>query len=719
METSLKKHLKQEDYDRLKKILHREPTNIEIVLAVALWNEHCSYRSSRIHLKKFQFPTKKKVSAIGENAGIVDLGRGERVAFKMESHNHPSYIIPYHGAATGVGGILRDVFAMNARPLILADYLCFGDPKTAKNNSWRVDQVIRGIGNYGNSMGIPTLNGQTEFSECYNGNILVNAMALGFLGSQDKPMDSKATGVGNYVVYVGSATGRDGVLGASMASSSFGEKEADKPTVQIGDPFFGKQLMEACLLAMKKNLVLACQDMGAAGLTCSSFEMAEKGEVGLKIQLDQVPLRDSTMTPEDILLSESQERMLFICKPSCWKSLKKIFDEFELEVCIIGEVLATKDIQLYWSKKCLLKVEPQLFTSGAPIENRPYQIPEPAHREDPSKFSLSETSLNQLLIDILKSPNGRSRRFIYEQYDQKVGTQTVQDSSCPLSVIRLPESQRELAVALGCRVPVMETDIEQGSKDSIFFPALELALRGFTPWAVTDCLNFGNPEKPDIMGQFVLSVETLAQSCKILDTPIISGNVSFYNESQEVNITPTPSVAMVGLKENNNPIPKSYFTKNQDRVYLVYSHQFWFPGSAQKFFSKKEQQAFGGLQDELLHLFIHKIKDLQERVPFSSSKLVGKFGLSYALARMVLEGGVGFCLDSNFKLALLGERLYEVIISIPDSKDSIFKKEIMNLGLDVLFLGKTGDSKMTLRDNQWSIKELKDAYYCSWEDISL
>ena len=389
-----KYQLSQLDYDKLKQLLNREPETLERVLALALWNEHCSYRSSKKHLKKFQFPTRKKISALGEQAGTVDLGLGERVSFKMESHNHPSFILPYHGAATGVGGILRDIFAMNARPIALADYLCFGQPE-AEGNEVRVDGVVRGIGDYGNCIGIPTITGHTEFSSSYNGNILVNAMALGYLDSKTKAMDSKARGVGNYVVYVGSATGRDGILGADMASHSFEEGgDSARPTVQIGDPFFGKQLMEACLLAMEKGLVVACQDMGAAGLTCSSFEMADKGGLGLSLHLDKVPLRDKSLQPEDILLSESQERMLLICEPSKWEELKSLFEDQHLEVCILGEVLNQKEIELFWRGEQILKVDPKTWTSHAPVEDRPYVFPEPAPRALPKEFSPTLKDIN-------------------------------------------------------------------------------------------------------------------------------------------------------------------------------------------------------------------------------------------------------------------------------------------------------------------------------------
>ena len=721
MTASLKSHLKDEDYKKLKDFCGREPNNIEIALALALWNEHCSYKSSKAHLKNFQFSTKKQTAAIGENAGIVDLGQGERVAFKMESHNHPSYIIPYHGAATGVGGILRDIFAMNARPLLLADYLCFGEPETAQGNSWRVDGVVRGIGDYGNSMGLPTLNGCTEFSACYNGNILVNAMALGFLGSQDKAMSSKACGQGYFVVYAGSSTGRDGVLGASMASDSFGEGEQAKPTVQIGDPFFGKQLMEACLLAMKKNLIAACQDMGAAGLTSSSFEMASKGGVGLSLHLDRVPLRDLTMKPEDILLSESQERMLFICKPSCWKELKTLFESYQLEAHVLGEVLKTPEIELYWQDSLLLKINPQSFSEAAFISPRPYQIPDSAPRISLEEFFLPQKNLQNLLIDILQSPNGRNRRFIYEQYDQRVGTNTVKDASYPISVIKLPESGRFLGVAMGCRNPLMEIDVKTGAQDACFYPALQLALRGFDPWAVTDCLNFGNPEKPLIMGEFVLSVQTLAHSCKLLDVPVISGNVSFYNEQQDKNITPTPAVAMIGLKATPSPLPPAHFVQEKERVFLLSSHQFFWYGSIKKHISelKSKKEVYGALQGEIVQLFIQNIKKIQSFDFFSSSCVVGKFGLSYTLARMVLQKGVGFVLDESFPFSLWGERLYEVIVSVPAQKEKTFKDQTQKLGLDCVFMGETRGTSLKLKRETWTSHELKEAYCKSWEDMSL
>ena len=723
-EKKIQYQLSDPDQEKLKSLLGREPKTLEVVLALALWNEHCSYRSSRKYLKKFQFSTQKQVSGLGEQAGIVDLGQGERVSFKMESHNHPSFITPYHGAATGVGGILRDIFAMNARPIALADYLCFGSPEEAEGQVQRVDGVVRGIGDYGNCMGIPTITGQTEFFSSYNGNILVNAMALGYLDSKTKAMNSKARGVGNFVVYAGSSTGRDGILGAEMASRSFEkDQKSSKPTVQIGDPFFGKQLMEACLLAMKKGLITACQDMGAAGLTCSSFEMADKGGLGLSLHLDRVPLRDQSLRPEDILLSESQERMLFICEPSRWQELKALFEDHQLEICVLGEVLEQKEVELFWKGEQILKADPQFWTSHAPLEDRPYVLPQPIQRALPKEWTPSQLKIKGLLLEILSRPEGRSRQFVYSQYDQRVGTGTIKDSSYPLAVIRLPESGRELGLAMGCRPYLMSVDVEQGAKDAVFYPALQLALRGFKPWAVTDCLNFGNPEKKEIMGEFVLSVEMIAKACELLDIPVVSGNVSFYNESQGNSITPTPSIAMIGLKKNKKTLASAGFQNETEQVYLLSSHQFYFPGAFKWFVSKTQQnsaKAYGALQDPLVHCFIQQLEELSGEGIFSSTRLVGKFGVAYTLARMVLENGVGFSLEESFSFPLLQERLYEVIVSISKEKEKSFKSMVSRLALDWTFMGKTqSSSNLILKGEIISYKDMRAAYRKSWEDISL
>lgn len=715
----LKTQLKTKDYHKLKSLLAREPKHIEIVLALALWNEHCSYRSSKKHLPKLQFITQKKISCIGEQAGLVDLGLGERVSFKMESHNHPSFIIPYHGAATGVGGILRDIFAMNARPIALANFLCFS-LSSEKSHLDRVKHVISGIGDYGNCIGIPTLTSQVHFSKSYDKNIVVNAMALGYLDSKTKVVKSQAKGVGNHVVYAGSATGRDGVLGASMASAAFKNNEkSSKTTVQIGDPFFGRQLLMACLEAMNKDLIVACQDMGAAGLTCSSFEMSDKAGLGLSLHLDKVPLRDTSLGPTDILLSESQERMLFICEPKKWKTLQALFKNYGLHICIIGEVLNQKHLELFWHNKSILKTDPKFWTSHSPTEDCHYTSPKTASRVIPEKLVPKSVNIKDILLKSLSSWLGRKRQYVYQQYDQRVGTNTVKDSSYPIAVVRLPESQRDLGISMGCSPYLMELDVVEGSKDAIFTPAIQLALRSFTPWAVTDCLNFGNPEKSKVMSDFVASIENISAACKILDTAIVSGNVSFYNETDEQNIPPTPSIAMIGLKEDKHTIiPDSGFQTSGEQVYLLSSHQFYFQGAFKHVLTSSQQldQAYGSLQNPRVDLFIKSLLKLSKKIPFSSASLVGKFGLPYSLACMVLKNSIGFELNTNFPYDLVQERLYEVIISVSQKHLEAFQAQVQKLALTSVLIGQTTElSSLKLQNQTISLQDMKTAYHSHWQ----
>ena len=458
----------KEEFQRIVSLLGREPLSIEQALFSALWSEHCSYKSSKIHLKKLPNSSPRVVTSFGENAGVIDLGKGERVAFKMESHNHPSRIVPFHGAMTGVGGILRDIFTMNARPIALAHYLCFGDEKYPITLSL-VDGVVRGIGGYGNCIGLPMVTGKTEFHSSYNENILVNALALGVYEPEDVVMTSQIKDVGALVVYVGSRTGRDGIHGASMASESFGEEKKQQSTVQVGDPFFGKLLMEACLESMKKNLVLTAQDMGAAGLISSSFEMASKGNLGMVLHLDQVPLRDSTLNPEEILLSETQERMLLVCSPQKYPELEKVFNRWKLPIKVIGEVISQREMKLFWKNKELTSIDPHLLTEKAPEWNRPYNKWSFPHQTSQKEKTFSEVSHpKETLIQILNSPEGCSKRPLYSQYDQRVGVRTAWDCSDPMGIIQLP-SKRFLSIVLGGRPHLLEKDAFIGGSDSIFF----------------------------------------------------------------------------------------------------------------------------------------------------------------------------------------------------------------------------------------------------------
>jgi len=737
----LKKYrLNQAEVDLMTQLLGREPAGVEWALFSALWSEHCSYKSSKVHLKKLFSRNSRVVEGFGENAGVIDLGQGERLAFKIESHNHPSFIEPYQGAATGVGGILRDIFTMGARPIALANYLCFGEPD-AERMPALIDGVVRGIAGYGNCVGVPTVTGQTEFHKSYNKNILVNAMAVGLFSRGEKVFLSRAHGVGNWVVYVGAKTGRDGVHGASMASESFAQgSESQRPTVQIGDPFYEKLLIESCLEVMRRNLVVAIQDMGAAGLTSSSFEMASKGGVGLRIDLDHVPLRDSTMTPEDILLSESQERMLLICEPNKFSELQEVFHRWGLDACKIGVVCEEEEVELRWHDEVICRIDPDILVERAPRYERPYQVWSAKNRVNETQLpttgallrgdSKRVTGVQDMLLGFLKSVKGTSRRWIFQQYDGHVGANTVRDSRDSVAIVRLPESERALGIVLGCRPHVMRWDAREGGIDAVAYPALELAARGFETHAVTDCLNFGNPERPEIMSEFVAAIEGMNSVCRSLDAPIISGNVSFYNEHATAagyqNITSTPSTGLVGLRSSIESIPQSFFVAEGESVYLLRLPLVRFGGAAQEEILG-HSQGVGFLDAALLAPFIRLLRDLiLDSNVISASRVVGKFGLAYALARMcgANDGGgrgIGFRLEAQAAEALkiedryFSETLYEVILTCPSGSDERLERVFRSrrgalTGVELMKIGTTGGSEFVLKDIQLKTSELQMAY---------
>lgn len=698
--------LSRSEYERVCKLLGRDPKGVEWALFSALWSEHCSYKSSRKHLKNIYRDAPQVLESFGENAGIIDLGDGEKLAFKMESHNHPSFIEPFQGAATGVGGILRDIFTMGARPIALANYLCFGEPK-ASRMSTLVDGVVQGIGSYGNCVGVPTITGQTEFHSSYNQNILVNAMAVGYFGPKDPICISRAKGIGNWVVYVGAKTGRDGVHGASMASESFGEESASKrPTVQIGDPFYEKLLIESCLEVMKKDLVVAIQDMGAAGLTSSSFEMASKGQVGMRLNLDEVPLRDTSVGPEEILLSESQERMLLICEPSKFEELKKEFDLWGLEATRIGEIIKEKRMQLYWKGECLTDIDPDLLVDNAPMYERPYKEWKPKNRVQlVAKKPENLTENSKVLLELLSDIRGCSRGWIYRQYDQHVGTRTERESKHAIAVQRLDHTQRRMGMALGCRPHVMRFDAYAGGVDSVAYPAIELALKGFKTLAVTDCLNFGNPENPEIMSEFVAALNGMSKICEALVAPIISGNVSFYNETMGENITSTPSTGLVGLRSDNLSLPTDYFVTPNENVYVISLPQIYFEGLVRE---RENELPLGSGEFDIPELarFIGELRVLAEKNTFSSSRIVGKFGLGYALARMSLQGvGMVGEIKSDLKNGLFNETMYQVIVTTKNS---------LNLK-NAELIGTTGGARLNI-DGLVDVatSELERAYLSGW-----
>lgn len=569
LEKKLKTYrISPEEYEKMKGLLQREPHEIEWPLFSALWSEHCSYKSSKIHLRKFSFRNANTPEMDGENAGVVDLGFGERIAFKMESHNHPSFIEPVQGAATGVGGILRDIFTMGARPIMSANYLCFGELNETRMQ-YLMKGVVKGIGGYGNCVGVPTVTGQTNLHAKYNKNILVNALNVGYFGPGQKMALSGAAGIGNYVVYVGAKTGRDGVHGASMASASFDEdSDSKKPNVQIGDPFYEKLLIEACLEVLEKNLVVAMQDMGAAGLTSSSFEMASKGQVGLEIDLKKVPLRDSSMTAEDILLSESQERMLLVCEPKNFETLQRTFKKWSLDSVILGTVTKDRKIQLKWGVETLTEIDPDLIIEKAPRYERPFHAW--TYPQQVTDLKTPENiNLKQTIEKSLQAMKLNSYFWIHNQYDQRVGARTAMACESSVAFSRLDHSGRGLSLAVGCRPEVMLMDAEIGALDAVYFPALQMAIKGAETLAVTDCLNFGNPQKVEIMSEFVASVDAIAKASRELNAPVISGNVSFYNETLDDNIISTPATGLVGIRENVEDLIPDQFQNSFESLILV------------------------------------------------------------------------------------------------------------------------------------------------------
>lgn len=667
--------LSQTEYQRICDKLHREPQGVEWAIFSALWSEHCSYKSSKKHLKKLFSQHKRVLHGFGENAGVVDLGQGEKIAFKIESHNHPSLIDPFQGAATGVGGILRDIFTMGARPIALANYLCFGQ-QDAPRMKGLLDGVVRGIGWYGNCVGVPMLTGQTEFDPTYNHNILVNAFALGYFGKNDRVFLSSAQGEGSLVVYVGSQTGRDGIHGASMASQTTDNLEQTdaRPTVQIGDPFFEKLLIESCLEAMQAGLIEAIQDMGASGLTSSSFEMASKGQVGMHLHLDQVPLRDSTLTPEDILLSESQERMLLICLPENFKKLKKIFAKWDLEAIAVGHVIKERQIHIFWHQKQIAQIDPDLVVKQAPIYDRPYN-----KRSTPKKI---KQSINKKSIwDMLS--HARSRRSIFQQYDQKVGANTERGCNYSVGVLRLPESQRQLGIVLGGRPHLMQKNAFEGGRDAVFYPAMQLAIKGFEPLAISNCLNFGNPEKPEVMTQFVEAIEGMNRACQALQTPIVSGNVSFYNAFQSQNITPTPAISMIGLKEKTGPLPEDQICKEKCAVLLLESPD---------------------VKDNM-PTFAKWIKDLRclcEGHKVLSSCAVSRWGLGYALCRMACH--IGMQLSDDVP-NLFTETVYQVILIVPKEERAFVLEQFKGQ-----WIGQTGGNVIQNKHVYWDRDRIQKHY---------
>ncbi|HLG13240.1 MAG TPA: phosphoribosylformylglycinamidine synthase subunit PurL [Blastocatellia bacterium] len=571
--------LTDEEYARVVQLLGREPTFTELGIFSVMWSEHCSYKSSRVHLRRL--PTKGEcvLQGPGENAGVIDIGGGLAAAFKIESHNHPSFIEPYQGAATGVGGILRDVFTMGARPIAAMNSLHFGrltpddeaceeEKATAARNRSIMAGVVKGIGDYGNAFGVPTVGGEVRFADCYSRNPLVNAFTLGLM-RQDQIFYGRAAGVGNPVIYVGAKTGRDGIHGATMASEEFGdEAQSKRPTVQVGDPFLEKLLLEACLEAMRAGAIVGIQDMGAAGLTSSSSEMGGRAGTGVEIDVDLVPQRESGMTPYEIMLSESQERMLIVAASGRERQVVDIFKKWELDAVVIGHVTAEGHLRVRQGDRVVADIPNGALTESAPGYQRPMKAPEPAPMSPVAQVESSPEELDDTFVRLISSPTIASKEWVYRQYDHMVRTNTVVLPGSDAAALRIKETRRALAMTLDSNARYCQADPRAGARLVVAEACRNLVVSGARPLALTNCLNFGSPEKPEVMWQFSETIDGMAEACNAFGTPVTGGNVSFYNETDGRGVYPTPVIGMVGIVEDLRHITTQWF-KHDGRVIIL------------------------------------------------------------------------------------------------------------------------------------------------------
>jgi phosphoribosylformylglycinamidine synthase len=560
--------LNKEEFKKICDSLKRIPNITELGIFSAMWNEHCSYKSSKLHLKDLPTKGKKVIQGPGENAGVIDIEGDDAIVFKIESHNHPSFIEPYQGAATGVGGIMRDVFTMGARPIANLNSIHFGSPQNKKTKNL-LRGVVHGIGGYGNCMGVPTIAGQTSFDESYNGNILVNAMTLGLV-KKNKIFYSKAAGLNKPVIYVGSKTGRDGIHGASMASAIFDEKiEEKKPTVQVGDPFTEKLLLEACLELMSGDSIIAIQDMGAAGLTSSSIEMASKGKLGIKLNLNKVPCRELKMTPYEIMLSESQERMLIVLENGEENKAKKIFDKWNLDFAVIGKTTNSKKIELYFNEEKVVDIPVNILVEDSPIYNRKWKKTKLPKKNKFKKEDFKNLKITNVLSKMLSNSNICSKEWIWRQYDHTVMADTIQKPGGDAGVVRIHGTNKAVAASVDSSATYCYAHPLTGGKQIVCESWRNLISVGAKPIAITNCLNFGSPEKEENMGEFVECVQGLGEASKYLNFPVVSGNVSFYNQTKDKGIKPTPSIGGVGLIKNYKKMITMDFKKIDNLVLVI------------------------------------------------------------------------------------------------------------------------------------------------------
>ncbi|MEA3330857.1 MAG: phosphoribosylformylglycinamidine synthase subunit PurL [Campylobacterota bacterium] len=720
IEEQLANHkLSQEDYTHIKEILKREPNLVELGIFSAMWSEHCSYKSSKVHLKGFPTSAPWVIQGPGENAGVIDIGDGYAAVFKMESHNHPSFIEPYQGAATGVGGIMRDVFTMGARPIANLNALRFGnvmnDDKVSAHQRYLVRGVTEGIGGYGNCMGVPTIGGETSFDECYNGNILVNAFTLG-LAKSDEIFYGKAEGIGNPVMYVGAKTGRDGLGGAVMSSDSFTEESKSlRPTVQVGDPFTEKLLLEACLELFKTDHVIGIQDMGAAGLTSSSFEMAGRSGSGMIMHLDKVPAREEAMTPYDFMLSESQERMLLCAKKGSEQAIIDIFEKWDLDAAVIGEVTATGDMELFWHGEKCAEVPVDPVSEEAPELNRP--MSKPAYLDELKSVTINDfdkVSNQDAFNTLIKSMEVVDKAWIYTQYDSMVQTNTIKNGGMlDASVVRIKENGKALAMSADCNVRYCYIDPKGGGAAATIEAGRNVAMSGARPLAITDCLNFGNPENPEVMWQFGQACEGIKEACLELTTPVIGGNVSLYNETNGVSVFPTPSIATVGVNDDENNVLMSSFQGEGNALYLVGESKSEFGGSL---YMKEICHTVAGVIPEINYKNELALWDLvieaNKKHLLECAKDASSGGVAIALAKMVATSGLG-C-DAQMSVCderdIFAESMSRAIIEVKPENCEAFEA-MLDESMACEKIGTVGGDYIKINDISMGMDELKDNYF--------
>jgi len=723
-ELALEHGLIKEEWEKILKILGRIPTFTELGVFSVMWSEHCSYKNSIAQLKTLPRSGGRLLVAAGEeNAGLIDIGDDLAVAFKIESHNHPSAVEPYQGAATGVGGIMRDIFTMGARPIASLNSLRFGSLKDARTR-FLFDGVVRGIGDYGNSFGVPTVAGEVYFDESYQGNPLVNAMAVGIVNKKHFA-SATSKGVGNPIMIVGSSTGRDGIHGATFASEEISEKsEAKRPSVQVGDPFTEKLLLEATLEIIKNDWLIGIQDMGAAGISCSTSEMSAKGESGMKINLDKVPLREKGMTAYEIMLSESQERMLCCVKKGYEDRVKSVFEKWDLHCEIIGEVTGDGMLQIDYQgeRKATMPPFDLVLGGGAPVYTREQKEPEylKETRKFDSKTLPEPKDLKETFLKVFSSPNIVSKQWVYHQYDSMVRTNTVVGPGCDAAVILVKGTNKALAMKTDCNSRYVYLNPKEGTKIAVAESARNIVCSGGVPLGVTNCLNFGNPYKPEVYWQFAQAIAGMGEACRKFDTPVTGGNVSFYNESPETAVYPTPTIGMVGLVEDLKHITTSYFKDEGDIIYLLGEDREELGGSEyEKVIHKKvagespsiDLDEEKKIQDTLLNLIRKGL--------IKSAHDISEGGIVSALAEccIINQGKQIGCevevpIKSRKDFSLFSESQSRIIISISKDKILELEPELKLAKIRFTKLGYVTGSLLKLKNLfEVSVKELSDIYY--------